>query len=775
MKSYLRFLGRNKLYTAIEVVGLSIALAFVLIMSSYIIEEMKTDREVKDKGRLWVCHNKGVATSSQKFDKIFRITPEITDFCQFSNHEAPLHIKENGLSYPVKPMYVSGNFFEFMGYELVAGDVSKLWQDERSVVISERFARNLYAGEHAVGQTLTFADNDDEEEPSWNTLTITGVYRNPEKSIVMNSDIIMNIDYWPYKDIPGADMGAANLLRLARGTDREELCERLYKEAAGNGLVTYGAGLQEPLMLTSFRNMDINVAKIETNPFINLTDRNMMKMFFIVCIILLGFAILNYISLTIAFSRFRSKEMATRRILGTTKGSLTIRSFIESFGLTASAFALGLMTAYLIQDKASEILETEIALFSNSAEIIWSMILIIMLSTVTGLAPAFISSAGKPVSIIKGEERYKDKQILGKVFIFIQAAVSIFCISTAMAYWLQTRKMLETPLGYRTENILIIKGIPNKVPVGFEEMPFVRRFGRTALVPIDGAVMKTSRELADERLTFHITMCDSTALSILGIEITEMFKSERGASDIYVTESGAQWMRNLCSAKGLSEDRIKDICDGVISEMRFGNHSGTTEGITAVIVQENKRLPNYVVEVEGDVQEAKRRIKEHLDNIDVRNYFDGYKVVFMPEIKTMNELVDDSYHKERNSITLIGIFSLLCMILTGMAIIALSSHYAQLNRHDTAVRKVFGISRKNVFWSTVWGFTAPVLVGAAVAIPPAVIYIGRWLEAYPVRIANSPLIYVCAMIGILLVALSSVSLQALHLMRTNPAEVLKKE
>lgn len=775
MKSYLRFLGRNKLYTAIEVIGLSVALAFVLILSSYIIDEIRTDREVKDKGRLWVCHNKGIASSSQKFDKIFRAMPEVTDFCQFSVIETPLHIKENDLSYSVKPMYVSGNFFEFMGYELVAGDASKLWTNEKSVVISERFARNLYPREHAVGQTLTFADNDDDEEPFWNTLTITGVYRNPEKSIVMNSDIIMNIDCWPYKDVPGVDMGAANLLRLARGTDREELCERLYKEAADNGMVLYEAGLPEPLMLTSFSNMDINVAKIETAPFINLTDRNMMKMFFIVCVILLGFAVLNHISLTIAFSRFRSKEMATRRIMGTTRGSLTIRSFFESFCLTAAAFTLGITTAFTIQEKASAILETEISIFSNPAEIIWSVILIIALSTVTGLAPAFFSSIGKPINIIKGEERYKDKQILGKAFIFIQAAISIVCISTAMACWLQTRKMLETPLGYRTENILSIKGIPTRLPAGLEKIPCVRRVGKTALVPIDGAIMKTSQELADERLTFNVTMCDSTTLSILGIEIIEMFKDERGVADTYVTESSAQWMRNLCSAKGLSEDRIKDICDGVVSEMRFGNHSGTTEGITAIIVQENKRLPNYIVEVEGDIREAERIIKEHLDNIDVREYFDGYNVYFKPEIKTLDELVEESYHKEKNSMTLIGIFALLCMIMTAMAIIALSSHFAQLNRHDTAVRKVFGISRNDVFWNTVLGFTIPVLAGAAVAIPAAFIYIERWLESYPVRIANSPLIYVSTLIIILLVTLASVSLQAIRLMRTNPAEALKKE
>lgn len=775
MKSYLRFLSRNKLYTAIEIIGLSIALGFIIILSAYVIDEFSTDPQVKNKSKLWVCHNRGIASSSQRLDKIFEVTPEIMDYCQFANYEVPLNIKANDLNYSEKAMYVSGNFFEFMGYELVAGDASRLWQDEKSVVISERFAHNIYPGQNAIGLPLTFADNDESEEPFWNTYTITGVYRNPEKSVVIGADIIRHISTWPYIDTPGYEVGSANLLRLARGIDQEELCERLYEAAAENGLVLYEARMSEPLMLTAFNDMDVNVAKIDPNPFINLTDKTMMKRFFIVCLILLGFAILNYISLTIAFSRFRNKEMAIRRILGTTKAALTFRNFLESSGLTAIAFAIGIAVALIVQDKASAILGKEIDIFSNPAEIIWSITLIVLLSTVTALVPAFISSKGKPISIIKGEERFRDKMILGKMFIFIQAAISIASISIASAYWLQTRKMLDSPLGYRTDNVISIKGTPIGVPINLESVPCISKVGRTLGIPIDGATMKTGRNLADETLNFHITICDSTALSVLGIRMTETFKSERDGWDIFVTESSAQWIRNLCSEKGISKDRIKDICQGVISEMRFGNHTTASEGITGVMVQENDRLPHYIVEVEGDVLEAKSRIRDYLYSLDFREYFHGYKIHFAPEIKTMDELVEDSYHKEKNSIMLIGIFSLLCMMLTAMAIIALSNHYAQLNRHDTAVRKVFGISRNEVFWRTVRGFASPVIAGAILATPLTCIYIERWLQAYPVRIANSPLIYASALIVILLVAIASVVLQAMHLMRTNPAEALKKE
>ena len=84
-------------------------------------------------------------------------------------------------------------------------------------------------------------------------------------------------------------------------------------------------------------------------------------------------------------------------------------------------------------------------------------------------------------------------------------------------------------------------------------------------------------------------------------------------------------------------------------------------------------------------------------------------------------------------------------------------------------------SNQEVFWQTVWGFIGPVLIGAAVAIPFAYLYIGQWLQTYPVRIGNSAAIYLCMLGLVLSVTLCTVTFQALRLMRINPAEVLKKE
>ena len=147
----------------------------------------------------------------------------------------------------------------------------------------------------------------------------------------------------------------------------------------------------------------------------------------------------------------------------------------------------------------------------------------------------------------------------------------------------------------------------------------------------------------------------------------------------------------------------------------------------------------------------------------------------MPRIETLNSLVEEKFKDEQKVFAMIGTFALLSILITIMAIIALSSYSAQMSTHDTAVRKVFGSSNAEVFWQMVKGFLIPVLAGAAIAIPLAYSYIDRWLSGYPVRIEDTVWIYIISVIIVITVVIISISFQAFRLMRTNPAEALKKE
>lgn len=769
MKSYLRFLGRNKLYTVIETAGLAVALAFVLILSSYIIDDLSTDRDIRHKDEILVCHNVGQLWSHSKLHETLEKIPEIESYCRFTDEGIGIDIRKDDASYYQQAMYVSENFFEFMGYSIIAGNASDVLKEKRSVVLSDTFAGKIFQDENPIGQQLSFVDKDSGNKPFLNTLTVTGVFKKPSKTTVMKHDIILNIQENRYMNDAAESNSHANLIKVTEGTDLDSLSRKIYETAAENGYVWYAEKFAPPVMLTGFDRLDINMATSEETIFINLPDRKMARTLIIACLILLIFAILNYISLTVAFARFRTKEMATRALLGSDKASLTLRSLTESLLLTTTAFTMGAMLAMLIQKRASLLLARDITILSNPAEIAWGAFIIVVLSALTSIIPAYISSGTKPVDVIKGNARHLDKSILGKLFIGFQAALCMACISVAMTLWMQTEKMIDTPLGYHTEDIVYVDGFRMNADEELKAMPFIKRIGHLSNLPIHGTDGGRNIKLGDEKIVIGSIYCDTTALSILGIDILESYK-EVSPWDFLLTESTAGRLRNICSSKGIPHEQIKSRYSGVTSDIRFGNFSTSSEDFTGIMIADDIWYDPFVVEIIGDPYDAIRKIRECLEDIGLdRDYR------FELKINTVRDLIEESYIKERNNFILIGIFSLLCIMLTVMAVLALSSHYAQMSTHDTAVRKVFGTSRRTVFWRTVLGFAAPVCAGALIATPITYYHIGRWLEAYTVRIPNSPIIYAAALAILLTVTVASVSVQALRLMRTNPADVLKKE
>ena len=772
MKSYLRFLSRNKVYTAIEIVGLSIALAFVLILSAYIIDDISTDWDIKDKDEIIVCHNEGQLWSHKDLEGIFKNFPEIESCCRFSDHDLEISISHKDEKFDVSPLYVSSNFFEFMGYKLVDGDASEVLQQVGCAVISKEYAERLFPNENPVGQSLTYLTHDKDMQPVTKSMTVTGVFRKPRKSNVIITDVIMNIKDWGRYE--GQYEGYhANLLKISKDADQDSLCRKIYEAAADAGMMFYEFNFAPPVMLTPFDMIDKNMDEDTISPYHNLPDKKMARTFIAVCIILLLFAILNYISLTIAFSRFRSKELATRRLLGTSKTSMILKSLMESFILTFIAFCIGSTSAWTIQEYASFLLSKDIRIFSNPAEIVWCMILLIILSVITSMIPAYVSSRNKPIDVIKGEVRHNDKSILSKVFIGFQAATSIICISVASALWLQTKKMIDTPLGYNTEDVVYITGLPLDISSELKSLACIERLGYINHVPVDGGGDMTSRMIGSERVIFNVITCDTTAISILGIENIQQFKGELTDFDILITKGSEELLKAQCLSENLSEEYLKTYYSGVVTDIKLGNQIASTEGMIGLQIF-NKWNGSYLAKVIGAPHDAVKQIREYIEKIDLSETF-GEDFEQDLKVETLKDMVENSYRKEKTSLALIGIFTLLCMMLTAMAIIALSSQHSQLNRHDTAVRKVFGVPRKDVFWHTVWSFIAPVLVGAAAAIPVAYIYIGRWLDKYPVRIGNSPLIYTFAVCLIVAVALAAVTFQGIRLMRTNPVDALKKE
>ena len=756
MKSYLRFLFRNKLYTTIEVVGLSISLAFIILMSSYVIKNISYDREIKNKDEIYLCHNIGGAFSFSFLSDEFPKYPEIQEYCQFG--EIDFGLLHEGEIVKTHALWVSDNFFEFLPYRLIAGDVEEMLKQDFSAVVSESFVERYFPGENPVGQTLEFDFND----KIW-TLTVTGVFKDVKNTQILNADILVNQRLYPTLQGKGW-FACANLVKIDEDVDRAQLAHDIYYNSTDE---FFASRLLPELKFTRYDKLDVNIGY--TYPFQNISDLQQQKRFTTACVILLIFSLLNYIFLSFAFSRFRIKEMATKMILGTSGKRIIIRLITESLFLTSFSFALGVLGAIALEKHVSLLLSSEIDVFSNSAEFLWGSIVIIFCSVFAAAVPAFGMAGIKPVEVLKGESRRKDKMILGRVFVAIQAGICIVIVSVSLAMYLQIRKITNEPLGYRTEGLIEVGDYYDDVDLYdiLQTLPCVSKVTRYSACPIiySHARMSLGIRNCNTNIPAYVLECDSEALSLLGIDILEKYGNDE---DTYFTKGSYEAIESLYKSNGVDIERVKHDYAGVVSDFKFGNAVTILDGATCVSIKE-RRIGRLLVEVTGDVYEAKKMILEaFIDAMEDRYYRSDDVIV-------LEDMVKKSFTSERNSCVILGAFSLLCILLIIMALVAMSSYYSLLHTHDVAIQKVLGISPWKIFSKTVWGFVCPALLGAAVGIPAAYMYIGHWLEGYIIRINNSLVIYVTALVTVFVSTLVAVLLQAIHLMRTNPAEALKKE
>ena len=234
--------------------------------------------------------------------------------------------------------------------------------------------------------------------------------------------------------------------------------------------------------------------------------------------------------------------------------------------------------------------------------------------------------------------------------------------------------------------------------------------------------------------------------------------SSYGILDEYMTEG----MLNMWQPAPLS---------GIVNDIKVGRLKENAHSkFTFINVRNLPEVVQYglpILKVNIDENEAKKMVQEFY-------YSKGYDDS-MFAVENLREKTEKELNEERNMIKLLVGFSLICLLMTIMTIIGLSSYYAKTTEKNNAVRNVFGCSKKEMVRKIVLDFALPVVISAFVAVPVAYMVIGRWLEGYVIRSTNSPIVYIGALLVVIAVIVASILLQALRQMRTNPAEALKKE
>lgn len=433
MKSYFRFLSKNKLYTTIEVAGMAIAIAFVLFIGSFAIQEIKTDSAIKRQGNIYVGHSErmfiGCATVKEQLEGKF---PEVEDMCRvigthiFGGIEMDMIV--DGQKERQNSLITDENFFEFFPFELVEGNPEAVLKEKYAVVISQSCANRLFGDEEALGKSIEVVVNGSRAD-----LHVTGIYKDFSHTIFFVPDIIYRVDLLSELDqsmtVNGSGI-AVLFYRLAKGTDVKTLEDKIESVLKKEDML-YVHQLFKEYHLTSFA--DISKLDLEaTIPFEGIVRADFTNLFASAGLFLLLFAVFNYISLTVAQTGFRAKEMASRRLLGTQIENIIFRYIGESFILTLVSFAFALLIVGFISPYLSMLVGKEVSPFSSFGwrELVFFLSVLILLSLCSGIIPALIVSRYKPIDVVRGNFTRTSKMTLGKILIGFQSFIALsLCLS----------------------------------------------------------------------------------------------------------------------------------------------------------------------------------------------------------------------------------------------------------------------------------------------------------------------------------------------------------
>lgn len=777
--TYLRFLSRNKLYTFIEVFGLSVALGFVILLASYARTEFSVGAKQPLSQRLYVVgagdsFGMTLGTSEEFFPSI----PEIkgwTRICDGGN--ADIMVGDD--YYQAAEASIDTNFFKFFDYRLTGCPKDKVLESEDEVILSESFAKKVFGNESPIGRSISVGKSN---------LTVTGVIEDfGPTDVFRHFDMLTSIKCaqkkYAWMDNFG---GTIPIVRLDNGTDVEKVRQDLLKkymdywdfykaDNSGNAFF-WGSSLT--------RLDKVYFSGQEAYNILRTGDRKQVELLFFVALVLLISAIFNYINLTVAQTGKRAKEMMTRRLLGESSRNIVARYIAESFAFTVGCFAAGCLLAYSFKPFFDRILSADIVLTPDLATALYAVLALVVISIVSALLPAMLVSHFKPIDVVKGEFRFKNKMIFAKVFIVLQTVFSTVLIAMAITMTAQVSYLVKLPYGYETKDIIQV----NSYALGFDRGPQEALQARLKALPqVKDAGLGINSPAAcganglhdsDDNLSgwLRLAQMDTTSLRILGINVLEKY-SELTSPKVLLTETSKRNLGVTAEhpyAGGSYTNGEYEIC-GVIPDFRANNalfEPMENEQNSIRIIDENYPYACIqLLRVTGDRSEAMEAVnaacmefaRETLGiPADMESYY-------------LDEKLVDDLKGTRNTMLLVISFMVMAILISALGLFAMSLYYTEQQSRQIAVRKVFGAEVGSAVWTLSKSFMLMSVTAVVLAAPLAVWGITYYLQGFYTKIAFPWWAIILASLISLLISLLSVLGQTYAAATRNPVKTLGQD
>ena len=777
MKSYLKFLSRNKLYTAIEAVGLIVSLALVLIIGMWVRDQLGLAGTKAGENQLYLLSQKEESMISRMVYRdidALRTYPEIRQAAAF----IPVSVTVGNGEERRKMNVLAGDssILDLVSLSVVSGSTASL-SSGSGIALSASAARQLFLDTDPVGRVLTIGDNCEgsilsQEDP----MTVAAVVEDPDYTLLPDFAVFCpeEADISLVQRLTGIGLGFLHLVfvELVPGVDAAAFCAKYpdLKLASGSDLY-----------FTSESSAAWRHGKVLY-----------LVILIVLGIVLLLSALLNYVNLSSAISGSRAKEMATRRLLGESRKEIVRRIVLESVLFAGVCYIFSVLLAIavvpVLNSLFANVLAVPFRVVPNPFFWLFSVGLVLLVGIVGGLVPASILSSYRPIDVVSGAVRRRRKATFNKVCIILQTALAMVLTAMAFAMVLQLRHLESLDLGIDPEeNLFYYRGQSASDPAipiladRLKALPSVQTVASSVGIPTHFSAMDTGPD--GSRIT--VISCDSSAFRMLGFRVTEAYTEVRPGT-IWISEelqafSGVSRenpdvslllprnMLGITAIGGVVKDfrRLAVNANDFLSELGPSFHavrirSNPSAGLLVKTTSDHTSFRQDFLRVATEVYSAGAGVPS-FGNAGGASC--GY----------LEEIVAADYEDLHRYVQLVTLLCVIAIFLAMLGLFAMSTWFASVNTKEIAIRKVHGNSIGGETRRMIRNYLSYVAVAAVVAIPVSVVLIRRFLETYPERISGYAGLFVVTVLIIFAAAFLSVLWQTLKAARTNPAAELKKE
>ena len=773
MKSFWNFLKKNKLYGAINLVGLTVSMAFVLLLAAYVQRQLTTDSFQQNADRIYVIANDESVVMGYWLDKHLKNNfPEIEKGCCVANMASASAFTIGGEMVYGSVMAADSTFFDIFSYDLVEGDKASWRVSADRCMVSRKFANAHFGDKDPIGQVVTCNNAENYQ------ITVCGVYEDFGNSILKAPDVLIRGEIMPRVNsshdeymsnagggicflmtYPGADL-------QARQGDILDWCEEnfwVYKSKYDKVRII-------PLKQMYF----LENGNQDWTETIQFGNRSFVNLLLAMCILLLAFAVLNYINMTMALTGFRAKEMATRRLVGADKLSIFLKVISESTIICGISMLLAILMAEALSPLASRILEYHVSIFKAITPLSVLLVLgfTVILGLLSGIVPALLIQQAQPIEIVRGTLRLKTKTVYSKVIIIVQNVVAVVMLVSALTMGLQIRHMISADLGYNTKDILVVNnafGQTGQIRPLLDRLraePCVEEVGQGDGIPLVGTNNWTMEMPDGHWVSFQQIQGDDKYFDILGLKIKQdnhqraWWLNEYAFKQIGIEETATEFQTAQAGTRqigGIYYDfKIRPLEEDQSAAMIYNRGENPDDDYPWVLI----------IKTIGDKAAAKKQVEAVAKDVFPDRLFEG---------RYIEEMIEDGFADESRVLKMVLIFTLLSILVSALGLFAMSSYYMQQEIRSVSVKKVFGADYSGVLKELVLSFMKMVGIAFVIGVPVAWFIMNRWLSGYGHRISLHWWIFALAGLTVALIAMVSVLYQSIKTARTNPAEALKKE